>query len=71
MSPKATMSRAEAVLLAVVPIAAVGAVLIATLIGADLGVALILVVAIVGIGAALWGSVRSRRPDGRDESREK
>ena len=40
MSPKATMSRAEAVLLAVVPIALIGVVLIATLIGADLGVAL-------------------------------
>ena len=71
MSPKATMSRAEAVLLAVVPIALIGVVLIATLIGADLGVALVLVVAIVGIGGALWGSVGSRRPDGRDESREK
>lgn len=65
------MSRAEAVLLAVVPLALMGVIVIATFIGADLGVVLILVVAIVGIGGALWGSVRPRRPDGRDESREK
>jgi len=70
MGPKTTGSRFDAILLAVVPISAVGTVLVATLIGADLGVALILVVAIVGIGAALWGSVSARRSRQREDSRE-
>lgn len=57
------MSRAESALLVAAPTVAMAAILIGTVLGVDLGVLLVVVVAVIALAAAGWGFLtRGRGP---------